>query len=186
MKPAPLSLRQAMDSLHTWAGLVFGTLLFLVFFMGTLSVFDHEIDRWMLPETRIESPATVSFETHFRPHLQRLGLDAPVWSAFWPQPREPLANLYWKSGDDFHSRRLDVKTGTLLSEPASLGGSGFFFPFHYSFHISWLDIGYWLLAVVSIAMLAALISGVIIHRKLGDRRPHWNRPRHRHSVTAAQ
>jgi uncharacterized iron-regulated membrane protein len=155
-----------MDSLHTWAGLIFGALLFLVFFMGTLSVFDNEIDRWMLPETRIDPPANVSFETYFRPHLQRLAADAPYWSAFWPQPREPLARLYWESDDDFHGRRLRVSDHTLLAEPGSLGGTQFFFPFHYRFHISWLDIGYWLLAVVSIAMLAALISGVIIHRKL--------------------
>lgn len=166
IKPMPLSLRQAMDSLHTWAGLVFGALLFLVFFMGTLSVFDNEIDRWMLPETRIEPPAIVSFERHFRPHLQRLGSDSPYWSAFWPQPREPLAKLYWERGDDFHNRRLHVSDNALLPEPGSLGGTQFFFPFHYSFHIDWLDMGYWLLAVVSIAMLAALISGVIIHRKL--------------------
>lgn len=166
VKPPPRGLRQAMDSLHTWLGLAFGTLLYLVFFMGTLSVFDHEIDRWMLPETRIEAPASVSFERHFRPHLQRLGSDASLWNAFWPQPREPLARLYWQTDDNFLDGRLNVDTATLLPQPGSLGGSGFFFPFHYSFHIHWLDIGYWLLAVVSIGMLAALVSGVIIHRKL--------------------
>lgn len=48
--------RQSMAWLHTWAGVVLGSLLFAIFWMGTLSVFDREIDRWMMPDTR--SPAT--------------------------------------------------------------------------------------------------------------------------------
>ena len=48
-----------MAGLHTWAGVVIGSLLFAIFWMGTLSVFDREIDRWMNPGSRL-SPALAS------------------------------------------------------------------------------------------------------------------------------
>src|SRR5687768_14441954 len=52
----PLTLRRSMSWLHTWAGVGLGGLLFAIFWMGTLSVFDREIDRWMMPGTRIAAP----------------------------------------------------------------------------------------------------------------------------------
>lgn len=45
--------RGSMNWVHTWAGAVLGGLLFAIFWMGTLSVFDREIDRWMAPMTRV-------------------------------------------------------------------------------------------------------------------------------------
>ena len=46
------SLRQSMAWLHTWFGLVVGFVLIVVVFCS-LSVFDREIDRWAIPETRL-------------------------------------------------------------------------------------------------------------------------------------
>lgn len=46
------SLRQSMAWLHTWAGLVPGWLLFLVFLFGTAAFFQQEISAWMRPELR--------------------------------------------------------------------------------------------------------------------------------------
>lgn len=160
------SLRQAMDYLHTWAGVLFSALLFLVFFMGTLSVFDREMDRWMMPSTRVAFPQSASFDRHARPFLEQLGPGAKQWAAQYPSRREPLMRISWSQGNELKSRYVDVNTGQLLPEVGTKGATGFFFPFHYSFHIKWKDIGYWLLAVVSIAMLASLVSGVIIHKKV--------------------
>ena len=47
------TLTKSMAALHTWAGVTIGALLFAIFWMGTLSVFSNEIDRWMLPDTRV-------------------------------------------------------------------------------------------------------------------------------------
>jgi uncharacterized iron-regulated membrane protein len=160
------TLRQSMDYLHTWAGVLFSVLLFLVFFMGTLSVFDREIDRWMMPDTRVAQPAAVSFDRVALPHLQQLAPNAKLWSVQYPFDREPTMQINWTEGDEFKRRYVDVNSGRLLPEVGTKGGTGFFFPFHYSFHIKWKDVGYWLLAVVSIVMLALLVSGVIIHKKI--------------------
>lgn len=163
MKPG---LRHSMDYLHTWAGVLFSVLLFLVFFMGTLSVFDREIDRWMIPETRVAQPETVSFDRVALPHLRQLAPDSKLWLVQYPFAREPVMRVIWNDGEAFKTRFVDVNTGRLLPEAGSKGGTGFFFPFHYSFHLKWKDVGYWLLAIVSIAMLVLLVSGVIIHRKI--------------------
>ena len=48
------SIRDSLTWLHTWGGVFLGSILFAVFWMGTLSVFDREIDRWMNPESRLE------------------------------------------------------------------------------------------------------------------------------------
>ncbi|HYD60855.1 MAG TPA: PepSY-associated TM helix domain-containing protein [Noviherbaspirillum sp.] len=159
-------LRHSMDYLHTWAGVLFSVLLFLVFFMGTLSVFDREIDRWMMPDTRVPQPEAVSFDRIALPHLRQLAPDSRQWLVQYPSPRDPVMRVGWNDGKEFKTRQVDVNTGRLLPEAGSKGGTGFFFPFHYSFHIKWNDVGYWLLAIVSIAMLILLVSGVIIHKKI--------------------
>ncbi len=51
--------RRRLTVVHSRAGIVFGGLLFAIFWMGTLSVFDREIDRWMMPATRLVAPATL-------------------------------------------------------------------------------------------------------------------------------
>ncbi|MBC7858038.1 MAG: PepSY domain-containing protein [Burkholderiaceae bacterium] len=165
MKTKP-NLRQAMDYLHTWTGVLLATLLFLVFFMGTLSVFDREIDRWMMPDTRLAQPAAASFDRIARPHLLRLAPDSKLWSVQYPFEREPVMRIGWNEGGELKTRYVDVNTGRLLAPVGTKGGTGFFFPFHYSFHLKWMDLGYWLLAFVSIGMLALLVSGVIIHKKI--------------------
>jgi len=159
-------LRHSMDYLHTWAGVLCAALLFLVFFMGTLSVFDHEIDRWMMPATRVAPPAAVSFDRIARPHLERLAPDAKQWTVQYPSSRAPTMRLSWFANGELQTRDVDANTGHLLPQSGSKGGTGFFFPFHYTFHIKWMDLGYWLLAGVSIAMLALLVSGVIVHKKI--------------------
>jgi uncharacterized iron-regulated membrane protein len=159
-------LRQSMDYLHTWAGVLFSALLFLVFFMGTLSVFDREIDRWMMPDTRVAQPAAVSFDKVAQPHLQKLAPNSGLWSVQYPSERDPVMLLGWPENGEFKTRYLDVNTGELLPEVGTKGGTGFFFPFHHSFHIHWMDIGSWLLAVVSVAMMALLVTGVIIHKRI--------------------
>ena len=74
------TFRGSMNWLHTWAGVVLGGLLFAIFWMGSLSVFDREIDRWMIPSTRLAlSPEPISFDA-LRPTIDEA---AAGRSAFW-------------------------------------------------------------------------------------------------------
>lgn len=156
-----------MDYLHTWAGIVFSALLFLMFFMGTLSVFDRELDRWMMPATRSVQLTQVSFDRQILPHLRELAPKATQWFATYPTERTPVVRVSWREGGkELSSRDIDVGRNEVLANPGTLGATGFFYPFHHSFHLKWFDIGLWLTALVSTVMLTMLVSGVIMHKKL--------------------
>ncbi len=155
-----------MGWLHTWAGVVLGALLFAVFWTGTLSVFDKEIDRWMMPETRLAATDRLSWPP-LLDTARELAPDAPFWSFFLPSERVPVVRIFYRnSAGDFTFRDIEPRTGALLPDAGTLAGTRFIFPFHYSLHLRWNDLGYWLVGLVGMATLVLLVSGVVIHRKI--------------------
>ncbi|WP_296925966.1 PepSY domain-containing protein [Polaromonas sp.] len=164
------NLRQSMNWLHTWAGVVIGALLFVIFWMGTLSVFDREIDRWMMPATRLAPTALqqpFSYDAAAR-SAQPLVQGSPQWFVRPPTERVPAAELRWRNEatKTFERRYLHPQTGAVLAHTDTLAGTGFIFPFHFNLHIKWKDVGYWLVGVAGMAMLLLVVSGVVIHRKI--------------------
>ncbi|MCX7069719.1 MAG: PepSY-associated TM helix domain-containing protein [Gammaproteobacteria bacterium] len=162
------TFRRSMSWLHTWAGVLLGSLLFAMFWMGSLSVFDREIDRWMMPATRLAAAAApVSLDRDVVPVLQQLAADSPQWSISLPSTRTPVIRLQYQGADRQRQRRdIDPGSGVLLADPGSFGGTGFLYPFHYMLHIKWRQLGYWIVGLAAMAMLVLLVSGVVIHRKL--------------------
>ncbi len=188
------SVRLVMTWLHTWFGLVLGFVLMVVFFFGSLSVFDREIDRWALPETRFEPQTMPSFDAMLAPIFQRitpeeeeldaarkrLGGDLPKafpptsWIAYTTH-RDPVLSLYaefaLENPNDPHDHvhghvTIDPRSGAELPHDQLKIGSDFFYPMHYGLHLHWLDLGYWIVGVAALVMLVALVSGVWIHKKL--------------------
>jgi len=160
------TFRESMGWLHTWAGIVLGTLLFAIFWMGTLAVFAQEIDRWMLPETRLASDTSVSLDLVL-PTARELAPPQSLWQFRLPTDRDPVIRFFFRDESGvFDFRDFDPATGELLMGNGSLAGTGFIEPFHYTLHVKWKDVGYWLVGLASMAMLIMLTSGVIIHRKL--------------------
>lgn len=162
------SLRKSMAWLHTWAGVVIGSVLFAIFWMGTLSVFDREFDRWMQPGTRIATPAEpLSLDRTVVPLAAELAAKSTQWSVTLPSDRvQHLRLSYRDAAGNVVSRAVQADSGRLIAEQGSLAGTGFFFPFHFRLHIKWMDIGYWLVGLAGMAMLTLIVSGVIIHRKI--------------------
>nr|WP_238996044.1 PepSY-associated TM helix domain-containing protein [Azotobacter chroococcum] len=70
------------------------------------------------------------------------------------------------TGEDRHAERLvlDPESGTVVPVRDSVGGN-FFFRFHYSLHLP-RTLGIWLVGLAAMAMLVALVSGIVIHRHL--------------------
>ena len=163
-------LRASMTWLHIWAGVVVGALLFAIFWMGTLSVFDREIDRWMMPETRIAlgKSSNMSLNSLLPRVEEHVGRNVKNWWLNLPEPRTPIADLWYQdSSGAYHGPvLLNPLTGRQLPDRQTLGGSGFIFPFHFNLHLRWFDIGNWLVGFAGMAMMALLVSGVIIHRKI--------------------
>lgn len=189
------SFRLAMAWLHTWFGLVLGFVLMVAFFFGALSVFDREIDRWAIPETRFEPQPMPSFDRILLPAFQRMQPSAesiaqarsrvngpmaesfPVvkrWGAYTTH-RDPVLGLFAgyelpnaKDPEDtvWGNRTIDPRSGTPLPDDQLKVGSQFFYPLHYSLNLHWKDLGYWIVGFAALVMLAALVSGVVMHRKL--------------------
>ncbi|HYD05647.1 MAG TPA: PepSY-associated TM helix domain-containing protein [Reyranella sp.] len=160
------TFRASMNWLHTWAGVVLGGILFAVFWMGTLSVFDREIDRWMKPATRLAPIEVDSIDAVAR-ELRPLTDGAQQWSILLPTEREPVVRIgYRKPGQAFQGREVDPSTAALLPDAGTWAGTRFIYPFHYMLHLRFADIGFWFVGLAAMAMLAMCVSGVVIHRKI--------------------
>jgi uncharacterized iron-regulated membrane protein len=159
--------RASMSWLHTWAGLAFGSVLFAIFWTGTLSVFDEEIDRWMMPATRLSMPADpLPIDHIIRPAIDRLAPATPHWFVRAATARAPILELnYAKPQGGRETVYLDPSTGATLPDPGTWGGTQFIYPFHIHLQIHWRDLGTWIVGLASMAMLALIVSGVIIHRR---------------------
>ncbi|QIB67562.1 PepSY domain-containing protein [Kineobactrum salinum] len=159
-----------MAWLHTWGGLLAGWLLFAIFFTGSLGVFDDAITRWMKPE----APA-VELRDWDRASLVRMGqsyLEETVprshfWSIGLPTKDIPVIRLFYEDEQEqFQSERLNPATGEPMPNDAEreTEGGHHFVHMHYEFHAG--TAGVWLVGVFTMAMLVALVSGVIIHKRI--------------------
>ena len=162
------TLTKSMALLHTWAGVIIGSLLFAIFWFGTLSVFGSEIDRWMLPQTRIaQVHAPLSLDRLAATAVPQVPAGARQWRIDLPTSRNPVAELTWRDAKGAeHGRFIDPNTNTLLAPQQSDAATGFLVPFHYSLHIKWLELGKWLVGLAAMSMLVLLVSGVVVHTKI--------------------
>lgn len=188
------NFRLSMAWLHTWFGLVLGFVLMAVFFFGALSVFDREIDRWAVPESRFDPQPMPSFDNLLRPIFEQMQptktdieqfssrANGPMperydtvvrWGAYTTH-RDPVLNIF--AGyevpnaihhDDaiFTSSTIDPRDGRIFPDDSLKIGSQFFYSLHYSLNFHWMDLGYWIVGFSSLIMLVALVSGVVMHRK---------------------
>ncbi|WP_399678592.1 PepSY-associated TM helix domain-containing protein [Xenophilus sp.] len=189
------NFRQAMAWVHTWFGLALGFVLMACFFFGSLSVFDREIDRWAIPASRHAAQSMPSFDRLLQPIFQdmqpskesldylRDRVDGPLparfdtvrsWGAYTTH-RDPVLSLFTsyevpnaRDPDDAArgNRTIDPRTGVALPDDRLKIGSQFFYPLHYSLNLSWKDLGYWIVGLAGLTMLAALVSGVVMHRRI--------------------
>lgn len=154
---------RSMSELHTWGGLVFGWLLFAVFFTGTLSVFAPEITHWMQQGARVIQTSPVQMVDLADKKLRLLAPKADIWMIALPQGRNQELRIIWKQGPATLERQLNPQTGAILKLPATEGGD-FFAQFHYDLHSG--KTGQWLVGLASAFMLAALVSGIVIRRRV--------------------
>ena len=162
--------RQAMAWLHTWTGLIFGWVLFAIFLTGTLSYFKDEISHWMQPEVPLRSVSSEASLTLAQHYLQQHAADAGRWVISLPSARDPGLSVSWQMpGNEGRrgpreNRQLDPLSGEEIQVRDSRAGD-FFFRFHYQLQMPhpW---GRWLTTSAAMLMLVALISGIIIHKKI--------------------
>lgn len=162
--------RQSMSSVHTWSGIVLCWILYFMFLTGTLGYFDDEIDRWMTPDTPANSQ-------HSHSHLlnlaeQRLAIvapDADLWWVGFPGRRQ--YEIWWNKNDPetgrarWKNETLDPETGQPI-KTRDTGGGQVLYAMHYLLHYIPSIWGYIITTISGFFMFVALLTGVVIHKKI--------------------
>ena len=162
--------RQAMAWLHTWAGLIFGWLLFAIFLTGTLAYFKDEITHWMQPEVQAHPLDDGRSLAVAQSYLQQQAPTAARWFITLPTSRDPGLSVMWQDKvepgkrGNFIQKVLDPVTGQPVQARESKGGE-FFYRFHFQLQMPY-PWGRWLSTIAAMVMFVALITGIITHKKI--------------------
>lgn len=172
-----------MAWLHTWSGLIVGWVLYFVFVTGTAGYVDDEITRWMQPE--LPKPVLQVSEdrnaliTHGLNYLVQHAPHAKSWTITLPHeqlhPREIRSlSVAWEdvnaprqANAGNHSEDLDLN-GQVLIKPEvrdTRGGQGLY-QMHYALHYMSRTTAFNIVAVCTMLMLLAVITGIITHKKI--------------------
>ena len=165
-----VTLRQSMAWIHGWLGLLAGWILFAMFLTGTTSYFRPEITQWMQPEFRARpvSPARAA-ETAVA-YMQSVGADDLGWFIYLPDDRTSVTKIYEERNPASKAPPrpaeivLDPATGQPLRARQTQGGEHFY-RFHFQLQLPY-PWGRWLAGLCAMFMLAAIISGVITHKRI--------------------
>ncbi len=169
------AFRQSMSWLHTWTGLLVGWILFAVFLSGTLAYFNSEITLWMQPETsqtRSQSDAVAKGGAW----LQQNHPDAVEWSIFPANERGGAVRVLWTPppatpdakpvrDPDRDIAWLDPNTGQQINVRDTMGGA-FFYRLHFDMHYMPRIWGRWIVGVCAMFMFVAILTGIVVHRKI--------------------
>ena len=165
-------LRQTMAGLHTWAGLLAGWLLFAMFLTGTVSFFKDELSGWMRPELPLQSqvPDPALTAQRVTDELSRIAAGSPQWGMRLPDQRNGTVSTFWRvppggGKRGFEEAQLDPITGHKVSSRDTTGGE-FFYRFHFQFHYMPVLWGRWLASICAMFMLVAIVTGVIVHKRI--------------------
>ena len=155
---------QSMSWLHTWCGLLLGWVLFAIFLTGTLAVFDRELNWWMQPEIERSPLDQVGAAATAQQWLEKHHPQEQNWNIGLPTERSPVLSVSAGEQRRGGGTLLHPQTGEEIQARQTAGGS-FFFRFHYTLHMP-RNIGIWAVGFAAMAMLVALISGIVIHKKI--------------------
>lgn len=165
--------RQSMSWLHMWCGLTCGWLLCAIFLTGTVSVFREPITRWMqagplkpvaAASTREDQAAALQIGLRY---LADHAAGVRSWRMGLPERQGGALALAWRDAQGANRyATLDAATGQPLAEPRTrqTEGGRHFMSFHYTLHGGLA--GYWLVGWITLGMLVALVSGVVVHKRL--------------------
>ncbi len=163
-------LRKSMTWLHTWSSLIVIWLLFAIFLTGTTAFFKDEITHWMTPEQHASVPSEHTLDVAVE-RLQEVAPFAQSWSINLPDDRSQTLGLSWLGEGEQQQRRrgpretLDAGTGELIEGRETAGGD-FLYRFHFELWAIPRDIARTIVGAATMLMFIAIISGIIMHRKI--------------------
>lgn len=176
--------RVIFSEVHTWFGLLLGWLLFTIFMMGTVSYFNNELTTWMQPEipaisqqislSSTQTQTATSTEDNSNSfgmaiaHLQQTQANAKNWFIATDSNSnsgDQRLHLTVTTDDERLRYQFDTQTQTSYILRDTAGGN-FFYRMHFDLHymsVIWARI---IVGIASMMMLIAIITGVIVHKKI--------------------
>lgn len=171
---------RTLSWLHTWTGLLVCWVLLLIFFAGSLSYFRHEISLWNEPELHkgvyqgyqsntLENQLNIGqnyLETHSPATAQR-------WMINFPTERKPFFSFSWQLPPEKGQRRGKIEkhvaladSSGVISEVRASRGGDFFYRLHFDLHYMPATTARYIVGICTMFMLIALISGIVIHKRI--------------------
>ena len=168
------NFRQSMKWFHTWVGLSVGWVLFFMFLTGTLGYFYQEITRWMEPERPFieHNISNEQLITIAQTYLHKNAQGVDEWDIYLPTIRNQNLRVGWRNPPEGGKKRgrykttvLDITTGEKVESRAT-GGGRLLYRMHYRLHYLSTKISYWIVGFCAMLMLLAVVTGVVIHKKI--------------------
>ncbi|WP_175687487.1 PepSY-associated TM helix domain-containing protein [Burkholderia multivorans] len=173
------TFRLSMQWLHTWVGVCLGWIIFLVFFNGTAAYFKQEITTWMKPEIGAASDPAKSVDGAVA-FLSEKVPNAGTWTISLPNERNPVSEVSWRprpkpgvesTEDDDDDRAPPDRRATIDANGHPVAardteGGDYFYQFHFAFHYLPMFLGMILVWLASLALMVALTTGLITHRRI--------------------
>lgn len=154
-----------MAWLHTMLGLITGWVLFAIALSGSLSVFRQEITRWMHPELADQLVDPLQACSRGIDWLGQNAGTAAAWYVACPTPQAPFATAIWPDAQGKYIQRvLDPQSGSPDGMRETFGGE-FFYRFHFELQLPY-PWGRLIAAIAALALVVALVTGIIIHRRI--------------------
>ncbi|WP_108944193.1 PepSY-associated TM helix domain-containing protein [Shewanella halifaxensis] len=173
------SFFRSMTWLHTWVGLLVCWVLLLIFFAGTLSYYRYEMTLWSKPELhknvfqQYDSSKIASELDKAQRYLAEHAADARDWRVYFPTDRKPYVSYAWQTQPEEGQRRgkfvehvAPIDGEQLITDVRESKGGHFFYRLHFDLHYLPAKIGRWIVGFCTMFMLIALISGVVIHKRI--------------------
>jgi len=172
---------KALTNAHAWVGLIISTILFIIFFAGSLSLFREDIISWerdpyFTTSDDIEnfsfdaliSQVTQDYNVHTHGYfiVQRPTVEQPSSNIYFEEEIVPQGNLgdaqLEGSVEDHIDKHLIISPdGKILGDGNAFDWGNFLYKLHYNLHIP--EVGLYFVGVVTLFFFVALLSGVVIH-----------------------
>ncbi|MET0403875.1 MAG: PepSY domain-containing protein [Cystobacter sp.] len=167
MKLTPRTFRIQWDS-HAWSGVLASLFLFVIFFCGVFSLFREDIEVWQEPAFHTSPPGETppSFDALLASLEKELPLPRGTNLGLLTHEETRLVTAYVFTPEGSKVFWVDPARGTVLPEHSRLSGELFWM--HFFYRVPW---GMELSGLAAIALLVALVSGLVIHLK--DLRTQW-------------
>lgn len=155
----------ALYDLHSWAGLIFGLLIFIICASGALAVFSTELDHWANPSLRTDPslPQTLDADAA----LARLSPLVPIrpdraTTLALPGAHPGLYSLATpNSAERLNRTYLDAHSGKLTAPRES-------HMYWYLRHLHVRLMNHWygrvFIGLIGMAMLISVVTGILIHQ----------------------